>query len=865
MTAPSGGERMPGAVPSGASTPRAPRAVRGGRPVHASRPARPPRPAWRWAVDCAAMAVLLLAGILGFGPAFGGTGYLVAAGGGLLLGPGIAVLGARFTWNIFIITAFTLVAYLLFGALLAVPSSAIAGVLPSGDSIRQLALGAVFSWKDVLTLQTPVGGFPAVLVVPFLSTLVASVLAVSFALRLRVAAWALLPATALFVTAIVFGTRDAAAPLVQGAVFAGVALAWWAWRRAELQFTENRATVVERDAASQTLDPAAAAAARSVRTVRLATGAGLVVVALLIGSAAGAALGSPSRDALRDAVEPPLDVHNYASPLESFRKYVRDDKDQTLFSVQGLPNNARVRLATLDAYDGIVYSVAGDGSAASGSFQRVSEEVPNQNPAGSTANLSVTVGDLGGVWIPDAGYLDSLRFTGPRASTLANSVHYNAATGVALSTDGLASGDSYSMTVTLPPALTDDQLKADPLAKLSMPKVTGVPDAISTLATQYAGDAEDPLTQVRNLATGLSQNGFFSHGLDGEATSRAGHGEERLAAMLAAPQMVGDDEQYSVLMALMARDLGIPARVVMGFYPDTYTGADSTQKITGDNLHAWVEVDFAGAGWVAFDPTPPKDQVPTEEAPKPKSNPKAQVLQPPPPPQQPADLPPDVRTDNSDQDQLPSNTGIPVYVFVAAGGGLLLLLIILLPFVVIGALKLRRQRRRRTAERAADRLSGGWDEIVDRAGDLGTPLSRGITRREGAATLADAYPVTGMIGVAERADTGVFGPDEPAEADVSAFWGEVERILAGMATSRSRWQRLRARLSVRSFAARRGEARTRREEARGTAARDARAAALATPTTTTPQAPGTAEPAAPTPSEQRQKPAENSPTDEEPS
>jgi hypothetical protein len=775
------------------------------------------RPLWRWVVDCAAMVALLVAGVIGFQPAFGGTGYLVAAGGGLVLGLVIAVLGARFRLNVFIVSALTLVAYLAFGAMFAVPTSAVAGVVPTGDSIRQLVLGVVFAWKDVLTLQTPVGGFPAVLVVPFLSTLLATVLSLSFALRLRFAAWALLPAAALFITAIIFGTRSPALPLVQGVVFAGVALAWWAWRRAELIATANRATVIERNPSAENLDSASAAAARNVRRVRLASGAGLVVVALVIGAAAGSAIGSPSRDAVRDSIDPPLDVHNYASPLESFRKYVRDDKDTTLFSVQGLPNNARIRLATLDAYDGIVYSVAGDGSAASGSFQRVSEQVPNTTASSTTANLSVTVGDLGGVWIPDAGYLDSIRFTGPRAAALADSVHYNAATGVALTTDGLVSGDSYSMTVSLPDALTDDQLKADSLAKLSMPKVTGVPDAISTLATQYAGDASDPLTEVRNLATGLSQNGFFSHGLEGEATSRAGHGEERLASMLAAQQMVGDDEQYSVIMALMARDLGIPARVVMGFYPATYSGADSTQNITGDDLHAWVEVDFAGAGWVAFDPTPPKDQVPTEEAPKPKSDPKAQVLQPPPPPQEPADLPPDVRTDNSDQDQLPSNAGIPVYVYFAAGGGLLLLLILLAPLLVIGALKVRRRRRRQNAARAADRLSGGWDEIVDRAGDLGTPLSRGITRREGAVVLADRYPVAGMIGVADRADTGVFGPDDPSDADVSAFWGEVDAIVTGMTLSRSRWQRLRARLSLRSFVARRGEARAARAASRGLA------------------------------------------------
>ncbi|RFA07822.1 hypothetical protein B7R54_00295 [Subtercola boreus] len=798
-----------------------------GRRVQGTGRTTAPRPFWRPALDCAAMLALLVAGLVGFGPAFGGSGYLLAAGGGLLLGSAIAVIGARFRLNLFILTALTLVAYLLFGSALATPSAALAGVVPTLDSLRQLVLGIVFSWKDVLTLQTPVGGFPGTLVVPLLLSLVASVLALSLALRFRRgAAWALMPAAAYFVAAIVFGTRDAALPVAQGIVFIGVALLWWAVRRAEL--ASDRRTGVDRapsaggpNAAGDGADAAQLSAARSLRTSRLAGGAGLLVVALAVGAVAGGVAGTPAtRDVLRDQIDPPLDIHDYASPLVSFRKYVRDDKANVLFTVQGLPDNARVRLATLDAYDGIVYNVAADGSAASGDFKRVSEEVPasaQTSPVPTTpATLNVTVGDLTGPWVPDVGAVDKVTFTGgsDRASTLANSLHYNAATGVSLSTVGLAKGDTYTMDVAIPVIPGDDVLVTDSVAGVAMPKVSGVADAVSSLGSNYAGDASDPLTQLRNVATSLSQNGFFSHGLEGESPSRAGHGEERLASMLSAPQMVGDDEQYAVMMALMARELGYPARVVMGFYPEKYAGASASQEITGDDLHAWVEVDFQKAGWVTFDPTPPKNQVPTAEAPKPRSDPKAQVLQPPPPPQEPAELPPDVRTDNSDENQQPQQDGFPVFVYYAAGGGLLLLLALLAPLIIIGALKVRRRNRRRTAERAADRLSGGWDEIVDRAGDLGTPVPQGVTRRESANTLATVYPTVGMVGVAERADNGIFGPGEPTPTDVDGFWAEVEAIVRGMGSSQSGWRRLRARTSLASFRARRAERRTARRAAR---------------------------------------------------
>lgn len=61
-------------------------------------------------------------------------------------------------------------------------------------------------------------------------------------------------------------------------------------------------------------------------------------------------------------------------------------------------------------------------------------------------------------------------------------------------------------------------------------------------------------------------------------------------------------EQFAATMALMARQLGIPARVVVGFLPGTQ--AAETWVVTAHEAHAWPELYFAGAGWVRFEPTP---------------------------------------------------------------------------------------------------------------------------------------------------------------------------------------------------------------------------------------------------------------------
>ena len=61
-------------------------------------------------------------------------------------------------------------------------------------------------------------------------------------------------------------------------------------------------------------------------------------------------------------------------------------------------------------------------------------------------------------------------------------------------------------------------------------------------------------------------------------------------------------QHYAGAMAVMLRMLGIPARVAVGFTSGTYE--DGEWVVTDHDAHAWVEVWFAGHGWVPFDPTP---------------------------------------------------------------------------------------------------------------------------------------------------------------------------------------------------------------------------------------------------------------------
>ena len=62
-------------------------------------------------------------------------------------------------------------------------------------------------------------------------------------------------------------------------------------------------------------------------------------------------------------------------------------------------------------------------------------------------------------------------------------------------------------------------------------------------------------------------------------------------------------QHYATTMAVVLRDLGIPARLVAGFLPGERSPGSAFEVITTSAAHVWVEVYFPGHEWVMFDPT----------------------------------------------------------------------------------------------------------------------------------------------------------------------------------------------------------------------------------------------------------------------
>ncbi len=201
---------------------------------------------------------------------------------------------------------------------------------------------------------------------------------------------------------------------------------------------------------------------------------------------------------------------------------------------------------------------------------------------------------------------------------------------------------------------------------------------------------------------------------------------------------VGFCEQYASAMAAMARSLGIPTRVAVGFIPGQSLG-NGRYEVTTDDAHAWPEVWFAGAGWVRFEPTPREGEVRTpdysvlaDETADDDSQASATPSAEPSPTStatgQSTDVEQQIEDDLTGAAGAAADEGTPPAVLL---GGALVLLVLASPALLAAA-------RRRSRWRSPDALTA-WRVLNDDAVDLGHRWRAADSPRVAAAHLASAF------------------------------------------------------------------------------------------------------------------------------
>ncbi|WP_432485216.1 transglutaminase family protein [Kineococcus esterisolvens] len=274
-----------------------------------------------------------------------------------------------------------------------------------------------------------------------------------------------------------------------------------------------------------------------------------------------------------------------------------------------------------------------------------------------------------------------------------------------------------------------------------------LPQSVRDTALEVTAGASSAYEQAAALQRYFRSTGGFTY----STTAPNDGGSDAVAAFL--QDKSGFCVQFASAMAVMARTLGVPARVAIGFLPGEET-ASGRWRISAQDAHAWPELYFEGVGWVRFEPTPatrtgqsPAYSVPSVQAPAAVPSAAAPAAS------GPAQAAPSATTSTATAGAAQPGAQGPLtgWQRVAAlpwgwiAGGVLVLLVLLTPLVTATVLG---RRRWAGVHDGPSSVEAAWADLEDRLGDLGLHWPASATPRRCAALVEAAVDLP--AGAAEQ-------------------------------------------------------------------------------------------------------------------
>jgi len=354
-------------------------------------------------------------------------------------------------------------------------------------------------------------------------------------------------------------------------------------------------------------------------------------------------------------------------------------------------------------------------------------------------------------------------------------------------------GDSVGIVANSPPAGPGDLGIAPRLVDDST-------SGLTELAEGLAGSGS-AVEQLRRLETTMRDDFVLDNDVQGGGLERA------LIERFLRDTQRGTSEQFATAFVLLARSLGIESRVATGFV-DERAGDGTTVVAAGDRLvlssadaDVWPEVQLDDGTWLAYDPVPPEEAA--DGAPPP---PEPQV-QSPAAPQPPIVPPPESDNEPATTDDATTADGSSALsaALMWALRGTIALSVVIAPFLLAAALilgiKYRRRRRRLGAPAAVDRIRGAWASATDALVDAGLSIGRSNTDGEiatgGAPLTRGASPELHRL--ASMSSAATFGAPRHVDLLAQDAVSCLDAVEHAVTSERTRWQRLRWRLSLRSL------------------------------------------------------------------
>ncbi len=528
-----------------------------------------------------AAAAMVPAACVGFIRVFIEASSVLPIVGAALLSSAVSVLARRLRVPLVVSTAISLT---LLTALIInryAPGTARLGIIPTGQTRAQLSILLDELVSNFRELKSPVPNLA-----PFVATAMVGAWIMAFltdwgAMRLRLAFEPVLPAALLFIFSSIPPVNANQHQVLATVIFAGGVAVWAVGQRAANML--QRGVWLANDHK------------RGPANIGLA-GAAVATVAVILGAFVGGRLPGAGADPIYSFAENGDSTRTVVSPFVNIESRLVNQTSRELFTVTS-DQPSYWRIAGLDTYEDDIWKVAGDFSPEDG-------RLPGQSFDDTSSRNEVTqrfdVKALAAIWLPAA-------FAPTEIVDSTAEVTWNAEHSSLTVANDIPSSDGvqYSLLSSVP-AYNVDELRASP-------------DVVPSgdIANRYLGLPSDLTPQVAAMAAEVTadQTTRYDKMLALQTHFRAFDYNVRLGPREGDPieqflrEREGFCQQFSGTFALMARSLGIPARVATGFTWGDPAGTDpetgnAIYSVTGRHTHAWPEVYFEDIGWVAFEPTP---------------------------------------------------------------------------------------------------------------------------------------------------------------------------------------------------------------------------------------------------------------------
>lgn len=337
-----------------------------------------------------------------------------------------------------------------------------------------------------------------------------------------------------------------------------------------------------------------------------------------------------------------------------------------------------------------------------------------------------------------------------------------------------------------------------------------LPKVVRETADKVTKGSANAYEQAVKLQNYFASEGGFTY----DTSVNSGTGSAAIGRFL--KDRRGFCVHFSFTMAAMARTLGIPARVAVGFTPGT-AQSNGAMSVGLRDAHAWPELYFEGVGWTRFEPTPTRGSAPSYTQPDAPSGDSADPARPeaeasaavPAVPSASDSCPAQMRRQGECGSSAlpgaaaPSDTGTPTGAVL--GVVLAAVLILLLPLLpMLWRIRVRARRlgssTGRTPADTTARTLAAWQEITDTAWDHGIEPDESRTPRKAAARVVrvgqlDTGAAEALHRVAGAVEQVLYAP-EPRP--VSGLAEDAQAVRAGLRGSADRFARFRAVVAPRS-------------------------------------------------------------------